>query len=593
MGAVPPGAIIRIRLFSVSATKTLPWASTETLRGAEEGRGGGAAVAGLAVGAGAGDGGDVAVRGHLAHAAVGGVRDEEAPVGAEGEAVRVVQLGSRGPAPVPAEAALPAGAGDDVDDAGGGGPLADDGVAGVGEVDRPVRPHLDLRGLEELGAVPVLAVAVVAVGPGAGDGEDVAAGVDPAEAAVEGVRDVDGAVRGDGHPAGRVEGLVAGWAPLGAIPGGAQEVGPPGAGEAAELPVLDAEDHVPPAVGDVEGAVRAQGQAGGPAQGDGGGGPGVVVEEPAPVAGAGDDVGEAPVGLDATHHGAVGVGDQEGPVRRGQDVPGVHQLGAAGVAGVAHEGAGDAVVEGVDVVGVGHPQDALVALVEDVEVAVAGHRHVAGVAHRRAEGPLPVRGAAVPGDEGPGVEAGGAGARLRGVEGVGPDAHPADGVDAVDGAVRGVGEVPQLLPRAPRAGEVEDLVDHALGGQPAHDVVLLVGDVDAPVRRRRDAQGAVEAGAGGVPVGRGAGEARLDAEAGAVVVQAGGEVGLELPVAGVRESLAVSGAPAPGDGEEVAGVVHQLDALVVAVGEDHLPGGQHGDPHRAVQGGVLRPLALA
>ena len=98
------------------------------------GCGGGAVVAGEAWSAGSGDGGDGAGREvEFADAVVVGVGDVEVVCGVEGQALRGVELGGGGGAVVAGEA-LGAGAGDGGDCA-GGVYFADDVVGGLGDVE--------------------------------------------------------------------------------------------------------------------------------------------------------------------------------------------------------------------------------------------------------------------------------------------------------------------------------------------------------------------------------------------------------------------------------------------------------------------------
>ena len=128
-----------------------------------------AAVAGVAV---AGDGDDVAGRlHHLADAIVVAFGDEEVAAGVHGHAVRVVEFGGGG-RPAVAAVAEGAGAGDGGDVAGGLDHFANAVVVGVGDEDVAAAVHGGPEGEVQRGRGGGAAVAVVAGAAGAGDRGD-------------------------------------------------------------------------------------------------------------------------------------------------------------------------------------------------------------------------------------------------------------------------------------------------------------------------------------------------------------------------------------------------------------------------------------
>ena len=171
--------------------------------------GGGGAAAG---GGGVHDGGDGPGWGDLADGVVEGVGDEQVAGAVEGDALRVVELRAGGGAAVsgePAEAAagLAGGvvAGHGGDDAGPGVDPADDVAGGVGDVQVAVCVQRDAGGLVQPGEGGRAAVAGVAGGAVAGDGDGLALGGDLHDPVVVGVGDVQVAVRVDGDVLGVVQ----------------------------------------------------------------------------------------------------------------------------------------------------------------------------------------------------------------------------------------------------------------------------------------------------------------------------------------------------------------------------------------------------
>src|SRR5262249_48291342 len=154
----------------------------------EVGRRGEFAVAVVADRAGAGDGDDDAVGQNLADAVGARVGDEDVAEGVGGEGGRLV-CHRRGARAVVAAVARGPSAGDGDNDS-VGLDLADAVVALVGEVDvaAAIDGHAPRR--VDLGRGGGAVVAAVARGPGAGDGDDVAGGLDDlADAVVVRVRD--------------------------------------------------------------------------------------------------------------------------------------------------------------------------------------------------------------------------------------------------------------------------------------------------------------------------------------------------------------------------------------------------------------------
>src|SRR5262249_2370057 len=133
--------------------------------------GGRPAVAAVAGAADAGEGDDVARRpDDLADAAVMPVRDEEGAAAVPGHPVRLIQHGRGGPEVV-AVLSRRAGAGDGEDGAGRLDVLADAVIALVGEEDVPAAVHGPGERVVQHGGGRRPAVAAVAGGAGAGDGD--------------------------------------------------------------------------------------------------------------------------------------------------------------------------------------------------------------------------------------------------------------------------------------------------------------------------------------------------------------------------------------------------------------------------------------
>src|SRR5208282_5051307 len=116
------------------------------------------------------DGGDDAVGADLADPVVAGIGEEEVTGGIHRDAVRLVKLGLRGRTVVAAEARYPS-ARDGGDDA-VGADLADPVVAGVGDVEVAGGVHRDALRMVELGSRGRTAVATEARYPSARDGTD-------------------------------------------------------------------------------------------------------------------------------------------------------------------------------------------------------------------------------------------------------------------------------------------------------------------------------------------------------------------------------------------------------------------------------------
>src|SRR5262249_4968092 len=164
-------------------------------------RGGGTTIAAVAGRAHAGDGNDVAavVLLHFADGGVERVRDEDVPIGIDGHAFGVIQLGRRGRSAVAAVAGR-AGAGDGEDVAGRLHDLADAIIAGVGDVDVAAAVHGHAVRAIQHGGRGGAAVATAAGRAGAGDGEDGAGGLhDFANAVRGGVGDEEIAAGIDRH----------------------------------------------------------------------------------------------------------------------------------------------------------------------------------------------------------------------------------------------------------------------------------------------------------------------------------------------------------------------------------------------------------